>query len=275
MGRRYYRRRYRETPGDELFTGLVEASSVLPWWLSVGAAILLYVFVPLDTSQPEGAFALEQVPRVFIGIILGIALKYIVPFALVLGGLTNLFKRGKSAWMFKSISSRGARETLRGLSWKDFEFLVAEYFKKEGYQVNLIDAQGADGGVDVRLRKGDERYLVQCKHYKAWSVSVKVVRELYGVMAAEGATGGFVVTTGKFTKDAIAFASDKQIELLDGKQLERLLDGELVREPRQAENAEQPICPRCGNALVKRNGLRGEFWGCGSFPKCRFTKSIG
>ena len=31
-------------------------------------------------------------------------------------------------------------------------------------------------------------------------------------------------------------------------------------------------CPLCGNALIKRNGKHGEFWGCASFPVCRFTK---
>ena len=33
-----------------------------------------------------------------------------------------------------------------------------------------------------------------------------------------------------------------------------------------------PVCPRCGNLLKKRNGIYGEFWGCASFPECRFTK---
>ena len=33
-----------------------------------------------------------------------------------------------------------------------------------------------------------------------------------------------------------------------------------------------PVCPRCGNLLKKRNGKFGEFWGCASFPECRFTK---
>lgn len=33
-----------------------------------------------------------------------------------------------------------------------------------------------------------------------------------------------------------------------------------------------PVCPRCGNLLKKRNGMYGEFWGCASFPDCRYTK---
>ena len=33
------------------------------------------------------------------------------------------------------------------------------------------------------------------------------------------------------------------------------------------------VCPRCGNILKKRNGIYGEFWGCASFPDCKFTKN--
>jgi Nuclease-related domain/Topoisomerase DNA binding C4 zinc finger len=31
------------------------------------------------------------------------------------------------------------------------------------------------------------------------------------------------------------------------------------------------ICPRCGSQLVMRKGKNGEFKGCSSYPKCRFT----
>lgn len=37
-------------------------------------------------------------------------------------------------------------------------------------------------------------------------------------------------------------------------------------------NINNNICPRCGKALVKRQGKHGEFIGCSGFPKCRFTK---
>jgi len=40
---------------------------------------------------------------------------------------------------------------------------------------------GADGGIDLRLKKDGERFLVQCKHWRAQRVPVEVVRELYGV----------------------------------------------------------------------------------------------
>jgi DNA topoisomerase I len=39
-------------------------------------------------------------------------------------------------------------------------------------------------------------------------------------------------------------------------------------------NSEYGLCPKCGKGLVKRKGPRGEFLGCGGFPKCRFTRSL-
>ena len=31
-------------------------------------------------------------------------------------------------------------------------------------------------------------------------------------------------------------------------------------------------CPECGGTLVKRKGKYGEFWGCGNYPRCRYTR---
>jgi restriction system protein len=50
-------------------------------------------------------------------------------------------------------------------------------------------------------------------------VGVDVVRELYGVMAATGAAGGFVVTSGRFTEDAASFARGRNVMLVDGPKL--------------------------------------------------------
>lgn len=33
-------------------------------------------------------------------------------------------------------------------------------------------------------------------------------------------------------------------------------------------------CPRCSNKLVTRNGKRGRFIGCSSFPDCDFVQSL-
>lgn len=34
------------------------------------------------------------------------------------------------------------------------------------------------------------------------------------------------------------------------------------------------ICPKCGSSLKIRRGIYGEFYGCESFPECRYTENI-
>lgn len=51
-------------------------------------------------------------------------------------------------------------------------------------------------------RKGSEIFLLKCKQLRVYKVSVNTVRELYSVMVARRAAGGYVVTSGKFTDDA-------------------------------------------------------------------------
>ncbi len=38
-------------------------------------------------------------------------------------------------------------------------------------------------------------------------------------------------------------------------------------------SATEESCPNCGGALVKRKGKFGAFWGCSSFPRCRYTRN--
>ena len=141
------------------------------------------------------------------------------------------------------------------------------------------------------LTKGSEKFLVQCKQWKAYKVSVDVVRELYGVMAAKGATGGFVVTSGRFTDDTRKFADGRNVQLVDGAKLFAM-----IKQAKQSMAATaQPItnkpqmatpqalavtsCPLCSSGMVKRTARNGsnagnEFWGCSTFPKCRGVRPL-
>ena len=37
--------------------------------------------------------------------------------------------------------------------------------------------------------------------------------------------------------------------------------------------AAEKVCPRCGADLKKRSGRFGDFWGCTSYPACRYTEN--
>jgi len=64
---------------------------------------------------------------------------------------------------------------------------------------------------------------VQCKQWRSYKVGVGVIREHFGVMTAERADGGFVVTSGRFTDEARVFAKGFHIELIEGEALFRMI----------------------------------------------------
>lgn len=155
----------------------------------------------------------------------------------------------------------------------------------KGFQVIERGGSSADGGVDLVLRKENEKFFVQCKQWKALKVGVDVVRELYGVMAANGATGGFVVTSGRFTDAAVEFGKGRNIELVDGPQLHAMIRGAQnagaslrVDRPAVREQA-TPTCPACAGQMVRRTARRGskqaqDFLGCVGYPTCRGTRPL-
>jgi restriction system protein len=169
------------------------------------------------------------------------------------------------------------------MSWQDFELLIGEHFRSEGYSVSETTG-GADGGVDLVLKKDGARYLVQCKQWKAYKVGVKVVRELLGVMVGKGASGGFVVTSGEFTSDAIRFADENNIQLIEGGKLKSIISNtptisKIPLPLKDPQPQAAPLCPKCGCTMLKRVSTKGNragqsFWGCSKFPNCRGTLSM-
>jgi len=165
------------------------------------------------------------------------------------------------------------------MSWRDFERLVGEVFRRQGFTVSGFGGQGPDGCVDLGLTKNGQRYLVQCKHWRNRQVGVTVVRELNGVVAAQGAHGGFVVTGGEFSHEAQALADSCGIKLINGRKLEELI-GDIPSRNSAADSGvaviavHEPMCPQCGTGMIQRTAKKGQFagqrfWGCGRYPKCK------
>ena len=99
-----------------------------------------------------------------------------------------------------------------GMKPREFEEFVAEIYEKLGYRVELTKAT-RDGGKDIILYAdgptGHNMFYVECKKYdKENPVGVRLVRNLYGVVEADKATAGILVTSSSFTKDAREFAKD-------------------------------------------------------------------
>jgi restriction system protein len=107
---------------------------------------------------------------------------------------------------------------LRRLDAAEFEWLVGELFRREGWKVAEGSQDRPDGGIDLVLTRGRERAIVQCKRWTSWQVGVEDVRSFAGVLAREGlgAKGGVFVTLSGFTEQARTEVKQLGLSLLDG-----------------------------------------------------------
>jgi len=116
---------------------------------------------------------------------------------------------------------------LKRLSWDDFELFCMEFFEKKGWKVKGNSKKGADGGVDIWMTKslfGNKTLaIVQCKRYVETPVTVKVIREMYGLMHEYKADQAYIVTTSYFTKECYKFVKEKNIVLINGNKLIQML----------------------------------------------------
>lgn len=263
---------------------LVELVALMPWWAGVLAAVVSYLLLTALASQP-----LVSGNRVNVFAMLAGAARWGVPAIFLLGAATSAWGRSKRERVINGVRSAAQQgrghEALAGLSWQEFEWLVGEAFRQRGFTVVEAGGAGPDGGVDILLRLGDEHGLVQCKHWKSYRVGLPVVREMLGAMTAKRARRGWVITSGRFTAEAVAFAAEHRIELVDGDKLPALLRAGCGAGPAAAPMpppaprpapSSSPPCPRCGGAMVSRIARKGQsagsrFWGCAQFPECRGT----
>lgn len=253
----------------------------------------VFMRIPVWMCIPTAVFAFF----VASGVIAGIANRdqRFASFA----SLGNLAGGGLAAIIllagFKAFVERIARERLlakqtgiesvRSLSWSQFELLIGQVYRQKGYEVIETGGGGPDGGIDLKLRKDGLTTIVQCKQWKSWKVGVGPIRELYGVLMASSAERAVFVTSGVFTKDAWAFTAGKPLELVDGIAL-----GDLFRSIENSPAAETsshqgfikaagPVCPQCSGVMILRTARKGthagsQFWGCSAFPRCKGTRAI-
>lgn len=262
------------------FADWVDLIALLPWWGGVALAIVAYLLLHHFASVQAGQIGpalVQSVVKAFASV--G---QYLVPFVCIFAALVSAWRRRSRTRLISEVGNRSSASALNEMSWQKFEMLVGEAFRCGGYSVSETGGGGADGGIDLVLRKDGEKYLVQCKQWRANKVGVPIIRELYGAMAAAGAAGGFVVTSGVFTQEAKDFAAGRNIDLIDSVELH-----EIIKQVQSASSHEEKIlsltgqlCPKCGSLMVMRTAKQGmnigkSFWGCPNYPQCRGIVPIG
>jgi restriction system protein len=266
---------------EDIFNILTKA----PWWLGVTAAGIVYITGNLffgNAPAHSPSQALNPLLRMFTNAIAVICL-----VAAAVSAIKQLMRRNL-------LDRQDGLQSLRSLSWREFEQLVGEAYRRQGYDVEETGGGGADGGIDLVLRGHGETVLVQCKQWRVLQVGVEKVRELFGVLHSEGADRGILVTSGTFTREAQSFKVGKPLVLVDGPALASLVRD--VRTPAATRPTVQPshrapvpplppdrptappsdplTCPKCGAPMTLRTAKRGNnagntFYGCTRYPDCK------
>jgi restriction system protein len=194
--------------------GIFEMLAEGPWWMSVLVACAVFVALRFIAPVVLQRTPLSGVARLGSSLAIFAAILCLIP-----GGISLL----RALIRGELLKSQTSISTIRNLSWRNLEELVSETYRRNGYSVTGNLGLGADGGVDVLARRGGETILVQCKQWKARKVGVNTVREMFGLLNAEGANEVHVVTSGSFTSEAKRFATGKAIRLIDGPRLLQLV----------------------------------------------------
>ncbi len=256
-----------------------------PWWISAALGVISFATLRWGFPVWAGDANARQMIAKGVSPLAPLPLLF---FALIAVG-SFLFAKKRS----RLVDEQSSLEKLRETGWKDFEYQIAEMFRREGYAVDYSLGRGADGGVDIVLRQADRKVLVQCKQWKVFSIGAPVIREMFGLMTAEQADEAIIVTTGKFTRDAQEFAAGKPIRLIAGPQLLALMQSVKGSTLASGAATDSPVpsgalpkelardaitCPLCGKPMVQRLAKRGsnagnQFWGCSTFPACKETRS--
>lgn len=114
---------------------------------------------------------------------------------------------------------------LAGMHWRDFSEIVRRAMRE---QRGLKDVPGeADDSREPRsdfmMDDGQHRWLVSCKHGRAYRIGTAAVNELGAAARLAGARGGVLITEGRVERDGRLAAEKQGVEVLDGHLLWPLL----------------------------------------------------
>ena len=144
---------------------------------------------------------------------------------------------------------------LRRLNFKEFEWLVGEVFRREGWTVRETGRDdGPDGNIDLELIRNGKRSIVQCKRWTAQSVPVDEIRRFLGTLMREKLSGsaGIFVTLSDFTDQARREAQQSEIVLIDNVDLFSLIEKVRRTEP----------CPNCKAPMILGKSQHGWWLRC-------------
>lgn len=106
----------------------------------------------------------------------------------------------------------------------EFEVFCAELFRKMEYEAKVTPKTN-DGGFDIILNKDSKKTIVECKCYsQKHNIGRPMIQKLVGANQEIKADNMIFITTSNFSKEAIQFARETSVDLIDGKKLIELIN---------------------------------------------------
>lgn len=152
--------------------------------------------------------------------------------ALVLWGLAAAYM-----WLVKRRKTeiRHGLAALAGLRWREFSQIVRQAMADQRNLLPLTDNEDNDRGTssDFLLQQNEQRWLVSCKHGRAYRFDGSAVNELASAMRLTGAVGGLLITEGYVDREGLNEAQKQSIEVFDERNLWQLLKPYVPADMRQ------------------------------------------
>lgn len=249
---------------------LADLVALAPWWVGCLLALVGYAFLHYLATQ--FSTAPDSVSGASIWATLAGVGQYAVPLiCLLLAGISYWHRHRAIELMAPPVVRKSAPgPTLDGMTLINLELLLSESFRLQDFTVTEIGAASAMDGADITLKKNEQTFLVQCKHWEDEQITLEAMSEFQELIARKRASGGFVVTAGSFTSEAQAFAERANLTLLDGRALQGMIE---------QTQASRLSCPNCGKPMLRRSASLGSacdtaFWACTDSPVCQGTRPV-
>jgi restriction system protein len=144
-------------------------------------------------------------------------------------------------------------QTLDGFEFEDF---CGHVFEKLGYGRVQVMPYTGDKGRDLIIHTSQEtKIVVECKHHPHGIIGRPVVQKLHSAVITEGAAKGMLVTTGKFSEEAINHVREihPTIELIDMNLLRDLAERAGIHIARSGEQPPLSYLPISNGNRVAMN----------------------
>ncbi|NYF34722.1 restriction endonuclease [Stenotrophomonas sp. JAI102] len=114
---------------------------------------------------------------------------------------------------------------LAGMHWREFSLIVRRAMHEQRGLQDVPDeaADSREPRSDFLMHDGPQRWLLSCKHGRAYRIGTAAVNELGAAARLAGARGGILITEGKVERDGRIAAEKQGVEVLDGPLLWPLL----------------------------------------------------